>query len=108
MSNPPRDDRPVDSAIQPCPNRFWFDVRLLPRREASPRPAWWPVDRLPGYGGSHVSVILAGVAPPLQTLDGNGRFHADGLPAGRGTVVFYEFCADIGRALEAGAVFHPR
>ena len=108
MTDPTRDDRPVDSAVQPCPNRFWFDLKLLPRREAGPRPRWWPVERLPGYGSAHLSITLGGVAPPLQTLDSSGHFHATGLPAGSATVLFYDFCSDIGPALDAGAVFHSR
>jgi hypothetical protein len=102
-----RDDRPVSQAVQPCPLRFWFDLRLRFKPESQPRPRWWPVERLPGAPGAAVNLALAGAAP-LQQLDADGHLRLEPVPAGSGNVLFYDYLSGIQQAIDEGVVFHAR
>lgn len=104
MGSDARDDRPVSSAVQPCPIRHWFDLRLRFRPESRPRPGWWPVERLPGAPGAALHLTLTGAAL-LQQLDGEGHLRLDGLPAGSGSALFYDYLSPIQRAIDDGVVF---
>jgi hypothetical protein len=102
-----RDDRPVSSAVQPCPVRYWFDLRLRLRAENQPRPRWWPVERLPGAPGAALHLTLAGAAP-LQQLDSDSHLRIDDLPAGSGSVLFYDYITPIQQAIDGGVIFRER
>jgi hypothetical protein len=98
----PRDDRPVDGAIQPCPLRHWFDLSLKFAPPAEPRPIWWPAERLSGYSGEKLSVTAPGIVP-AQQLDGQGRLRIDDIPAGKADVVFRDLLVSVRDALEEGS-----
>ena len=91
----PQNNRPIDSAVQPCPCvKHAFDVFLGPAPDASPRPAWWPVDSGGGYGGETLAIALGGV-DAQQKLDGGGFFHVGDIPPGVADLQFSEFYADV-------------
>jgi hypothetical protein len=100
-----RNERPISSPVQPCPSKHWIDVRLRFRPEAKARPVGWPVERLPGYRHTNVSVTAAGVAPPLRTLDDDGRVRVDDIPAGSAQVVFYDLLAKAEEQMKAGRTY---
>jgi hypothetical protein len=104
----PRNDRPVESAVQPCPLLHWFDLRMKFAPPPEARPKWWPVERRSGYPDEKVSITAAGVAPPLRRLDGSGRVRVDNIPAGKAQVVFYQVLADVRQAFERGTAYAPR
>lgn len=98
------DNRPIDSAVQPCSPCHWFKLTLLPVDRAKPRPAWWPKPALKAYPGEPLTITLAGVAP-AQKLDGSSCFEVKCLSAGNATVTFDRFYADVEAALASGRRF---
>lgn len=91
----PQDNRPINSAVQPCPCvSHKFDVTLGPAPDASPRPAWWPVDSSSAYGSESMTIALAGV-DAKQTLDGGGAFSVGGIPPGAANVHFDTFYDEV-------------
>jgi hypothetical protein len=95
-----QNNRPIDSAVQPCAQvKHAFDLFLGPAPDATPRPAWWPVDKGLGYGDERLVITLGGV-PPQQQLDGGGFFHASDIPPGVAKVQFTEFYASVRADLE--------
>lgn len=97
-------NRPIDSGVQDCPPCHWFSIELVHADKGRPRPSWWPREQLKGYGGEPFAITLAGVGP-RQKLDGSGRFRADHLPGGSGSVTFDSFYKDIEAQLKSGRVF---
>lgn len=91
----PQDNRPIDSAVQPCPCVVHnFQVTLGPAPDATPRPAWWPVEGSGLYGAESLAITLAGV-DAQQTLDGGGGFQASAIPPGVAQVRFDKFYDDV-------------
>jgi hypothetical protein len=101
-----RNDRPVDSATQPCPNQHFFALTLLVGPEAL-RPDWWPKERLWGYGGEKVKVDGAGIAPPERELSGSGNLLINGIPSGSAKVEFTELLKSVKDALDEGSKYEP-
>ncbi len=86
----PQDNRPIDSPVQPCPRvTHDFDIALRAAPDASPRPAWWPVDDGSAYAGESMAIALGGV-DARQTL-GGASFTATGIPPGVAKVQFDKF-----------------
>jgi hypothetical protein len=95
----PQDNRPIDSPVQPCPCvTHDFDIALGAAPDASPRPAWWPVDSGGAYSGESMAIALGGV-DAQQTLSG-GSFSATGIPPGVAKVRFDRFYDDVRADIE--------
>jgi hypothetical protein len=101
------DNRPVGSAVQPCPKRHWFQLTLVLRPESQARPAWWPVERRAGYPREKVSLTLPGAAG-LHTSDSSGRLRIDGVPPGVGSAAYYDFYSDVRSEFERGTVYRGK
>ena len=99
-----RDDRPIDSATQPCPNQHFFELALVLASE-SERPEWWPKERLSGYGGEQVKVTGAGIAPPERELSSIGGLHIDGIPSGSAKVEFAQLLKSVKDVLDEGCKY---
>lgn len=97
-----RNDRPVDSATQTCPNKHYFAVAMsfVPPPEPK-RPEWWPEEEFSGYRGEKLKVKAAGI-PQEQELDGSGELRVNGVPAGSAEVHFADFAKSIREALAEG------
>jgi hypothetical protein len=95
-----QDNRPIDSAVQPCPCvTHDFQVRLMAAPDVSPRPAWWPVDDAGAYADESMAIALGGVEA-RQRLDGGGGFQASAIPPGVAQVQFDRFYDDVRADLE--------
>jgi hypothetical protein len=71
------------------------------------RPAWWPKERLSGYGGEKVKVTAPGIAPPERELDGGGGLRVNGIPSGSAKVEFAELLKSVKDALDEGVKYEP-
>lgn len=98
------DARPIDSAVQPCAACHWFSITLKPLPDQAPRKPWWPKARQKSYPSEPMQITLVGVGP-RPTLDGAGKYHASGLPAGDASVTFDRFHAAIEDAIAKGRHF---
>jgi hypothetical protein len=101
-----RNDRPVDSATQPCPNSHFFELALTLAPEAD-RPTWWPTERLSGYGGEKVKISGGGIAPPDRELSGIGGLYVSGIPAGTAKVEFTDLLKSVKEALDEECKYEP-
>ena len=91
----PQDNRPIDSTVQPCQCvTHTFDVVLGAAPDATPRPAWWPIDSGSAYGNESMSIALGGV-DTSQTLNGRGAFSAGDIPPGVARLQFENFYDDV-------------
>jgi len=101
-----RNDRPVDSATQPCPNTHFFELALTVAPEHD-RPAWWPKERLSAYGAEKVKVTGGGIVPPDRELSGIGGLYLSGIPAGSAKVEFTGLLKTVKDALDEGCQYEP-
>lgn len=95
-------NRPVDSAVQPCPLKHFFGVELKPSDMAKAKPEWWPAEKGHPYAGVKVKITLGGVVP-RQVLNSRGHFRIGGIPGGSASVDFEAaFYEDVKAALVSG------
>jgi hypothetical protein len=101
-----RNDRPVDSATQPCPNTHFFELALVVAPEPD-RQTWLPKERLSGYRGEMVKVTGGGIVPPDRELSGTGGLYVSGVPAGSTNVEFTGLLKSVKDALDEGCQYEP-
>jgi len=102
----PQDNRPIDSPVQPCQCvKHTFGVVLGAAPDATPRPAWWPMDSGGAYANESMSIALGDV-DASQTLDGGGAFSVGGIPPGVAKVRFDKFYEDVRADIESRTNLH--
>jgi hypothetical protein len=99
-------DRPVADPVQPCPNKHWVHVSVVPRPDAEPRPHYWAPRGGNPYAGEAFNARLTN-GEQRGSLDGSGSMRADGIPAGACALKMAEFFKRVEESFERGVVFTP-
>ncbi len=83
-------ERPVSSAVQPCPLKHWIRIQVVPRPDLKQRPAYWaPVGSNPYVTEAFTAQITDGHHD--GELDGGASVRFDRIPAGSCQVTLQEF-----------------
>jgi hypothetical protein len=75
------DERRVADPVQPCPNKHWIRVCVMPRPDSRPRPIYWASLASNPYASEVFAAQLTD-GQRSGSLDGSGSVHFDGIPAG--------------------------
>ena len=100
------DERPVADPVEPCPNKHFFHVAVVPRPDSAPRPDYWAPQGGNPYAYESFAAQLPN-GPKNGKLNGSGGVRVDDIPAGACQLKMDKFFKTVTDYFEREVVFTP-